>query len=64
MIPPEINGHVFKSDYFVFKWLIPILATVLFLFSSYGMMAAFKYPDDFMPNLIAGVMIFCIGLFS
>ncbi len=63
MIPPEINGYVYKADYVIFKWLIPVLAAILFFFSTYGMMAAFKYPDDFMPNLIGGVMIFCIGLF-
>ncbi len=63
MLPPEINGYVYKADYVIFKWLIPVLAAILFFFSTYGMMAAFKYPDDFMPNLIAGVMIFCIGLF-
>lgn len=63
MIPPEINGYVCKGDYVVFRWLYPVLAAILFFFSACGMVAAFKYPDDFMPNLICGIMMFCIGLF-
>lgn len=63
MIPPEINGYVCKADYILLKWLCPVLATIAFFFSAYGIIAAFKYPDDFIPNLLGVMLFFCIGLF-
>ncbi len=36
MIPPEINGYVYKADYVFFKWLIPVLAAILFFFPHMG----------------------------
>lgn len=63
MIPPEINGYVCKADYILLKWLCPVLATIAFFFSAYGMWELPNIQEAFIPNLFGVIMLFCIGLF-
>lgn len=64
MIPPKINGYVLAEDFRVLnRWISPICAVIIILFSIVFLKPAFFEMDNKIPNLIAAVVFLIIGLF-